>query len=157
KLSLSNVELTRGGGEGTAAIDDFGQLGLESSTLAGNQGPGLLVQPRASATVRDSTFAEGGAGGVAANGSASLLNDTIARNKRVGVENRGTVSLTNRTAAENGGGDCAGRASSSDASLDSDRSCGVGALSGMNPQLGSLGPNGGSTLTMALGGGSPAI
>jgi Right handed beta helix region len=157
KLSLSNVEVTRGGGEGTDAIDDFGQLNLEGSTLAGNGGPALLVQPLASATVRNSTFAEGRAGGVADSGSVSLLNDTVARNKGVGVENRGTVNLTNTIVAENAGGDCVGRASASDDSLDSDGSCGVGALSGINPQLGPLAANGGSTLTMALGAGSAAI
>jgi Right handed beta helix region len=158
KLSLSNVEVTRGGGEGAAALDDYGQLELESSTVGGNGGPGLLVQPQASATVRDSTFAAGGDGGVAdSGGSVSLLNDTIARNNGAGVENHGTVNLTNTIVAENTGGDCVGRASSSDASLDSDRSCGVGALSGLNPLLGALAANGGSTLTMALGAGSPAI
>jgi hypothetical protein len=157
RLSLSNVEVTRGGGQGTAAIDDFGELELESSTLAGNRGPALVVQPQASATLRNSTLAEGGAGGVADSGSVSLLNDTVARNSGAGVENRGTVDLTNTILAENAGGDCDGRASSSDDSLDSDGSCGVGALSAINPQLGALAGNGGSTLTMALGTGSPAI
>ncbi len=44
KVTLWNVELTTGGGEGSAAIDDFGAVDLESSTVAGNSGPGLLVQ-----------------------------------------------------------------------------------------------------------------
>jgi hypothetical protein len=157
KLSLSNVEVTRGGGAATAAIDDFGTFDLESSTLAGNGGPALLVQPRASATLRNSTLAEGGAGGVADSGAVSLLNDTVARNSGVGVENRGTVDLANTIVAENAGGDCVGRASAGDDSLDSDGSCGVGALRAMNPLLQGLAPNGGSTLTMALGAGSPAI
>src|ERR1700677_2756316 len=46
KLTLWNVSVTAGGGGGTAAaIDDFGSLDLESSTVAGNSGPGVVVEP----------------------------------------------------------------------------------------------------------------
>ncbi len=60
KLTLWNVELTAGGGAGSAAaIDDYGAVDLESSTVAGNDGPGILVQPGATATVRNSTLSGG--------------------------------------------------------------------------------------------------
>ncbi len=53
-----------------------------------------------------------------------------------GLENKGTLNLTNTIVAENTGeGDCVGAASTSDHSLDSNGSCGVGALGKTNPLL----------------------
>src|SRR5215831_291275 len=49
--TFKNVEETTGGGKGLPAIDDFGTLVVESSTLAGNNGPGVKVELGASATV----------------------------------------------------------------------------------------------------------
>jgi len=158
KLTLWNVELTAGGGDGSAAIDDYGALDLESSTVAGNDGPGLWVQPGGAATVRNATISDGLTFGVVDDGTASLFNSTVASNKDGGLENRGTLNLTNTIVAENtGSGDCEGRATSSDHSLDSDSSCGVGALSRTDPELGSLTANGGPTETQTLAAGSPAI
>jgi hypothetical protein len=158
KLTLSNVELTAGGGVGYAAIDDLGALDLESSTVAGNSGSGVWVQPGATATVRNSTISDGLGFGVVDDGTASFVNATVASNKDGGLENRGTLNLTNTIVAENtGSGDCESRASTSDHSLDSDGSCGVGALSRTNPELGRLMANGGPTSTQALEAGSPAI
>jgi hypothetical protein len=157
-LTLWNVELTGGGGDGYAGIDDYGAVDLEGSTVAGDIGPGLLVQRGAVATVRNSTLADGLDFGVVDDGAASFLNATVAFNKNGGIENRGVVNLTNTIVAENtGSGDCEGRADTSDHSLDSDGSCGVGALSRADPDLGSLMENGGPTPTLALGAGSPAI
>jgi hypothetical protein len=160
KLTLENVELTGGGGQGTsAAIDDFGAVDLESSTVAGNSSPGLLVQRGATASVRNSTLSDGLDFGVIDDGSASFLNSTVAFNENGGIENQGTLELTNTIVAENrGSGDCVGRANASDHSLDSDGSCGVAALSKTNPLLATgLRNNGGATPTHALEAGSPAI
>lgn len=159
KVTLWNVELTTGGGEGSAAIDDFGAVDLESSTVAGNSGPGLLVQVGAAATTRNSTLSDGLDSGVVDDGTASLINSTVAFNKGAGVyDNGGTLSLTNTIVAENGSSDCTKPASASDHSLDSDGSCGVGALSKTNPLLArGLRNNGGPTQTHALEAGSPAI
>jgi hypothetical protein len=157
KLTLVNLELTRGGGGANPAIDDHGSVDLEDSTAAGNAGPGLLVEPQATATVRNSTFAEGLAGGVVADGTVTLVNVTDAFNKGVGVENKASLSLTNTIVARNEGGDCAGNATASDHSLDSDGSCGVGTLSRTDPRLAGLAANGGPTSTFALDPGSPAI
>jgi hypothetical protein len=95
--------------------------------------------------------------GLVDDGTANLLSSTVALNKQGGIENRGRLSLTNTIVAENGSSDCVGAANASDHSLDGDRSCGVGALGGMNPALGPLIANGGPTETRALGAGSPAI
>jgi hypothetical protein len=157
RLTVWNLELSVGGGGSSPAIDDFGALDLESSMLAGNKGPGVLVESRGTATVRNSTLSDGLDFGLVDEGSASLSSSTVAHNKSGGVENRGTLSLTNTIVAENGSSDCAGGASSSDHSLDGDRSCGVGALGGLTPGLGPLLANGGPTNTRALAAGSPAI
>jgi hypothetical protein len=157
-LTLLNVELTGSGGDGYAAIDDYGAVDLESSTVAGDVGPGLFVQHGAVATVRNSTLADGLDFGVLDDGAASFFNSTVAFNKNGGIENKGTLNLTNTIVAENtGSGDCEGRANTSDHSLDSDGSCGVGALSRVDPDLGRLMENGGPTTTLALEAGSPAI
>jgi hypothetical protein len=158
KLTLLNVSLTASGGAGTAAIDDAGSVDLESSTVAGNNGPGLLVHSGASATVRNSTLSDGLDSGLVDQGTASLLNSTVAGNATGGIDDSsGTLHLTNTLVAENSSSDCTKHATSSDHSLDSDGSCGIGALSRVNPLLGRLMGNGGPTSTEALGAGSPAI
>jgi hypothetical protein len=159
KLTLWNVALTAGGGGGiAAAIDDFGALDLESSTLAGNSGPGVSVEPGASATIRNSTLSDGLDEGLIDDGRTNLINSTVAYNEDGGIENKGTLNLTNTIIAENVGSDCEGKANTSDHSLDSDGSCGVGALSRVNSLLAiGLNNNGGPTPTHALEAGSPAI
>jgi hypothetical protein len=159
RATLWNLELTTGGGAGSAAaIDDFGAVDLESSTVAGNNGPGLLVQPGATATVRNSTLSDGLDLGIADLGSASLFNATVAGNAAGGIDSSsGTLKLTNAIVARNGAADCTRAATMSDHSLDSDGSCGVGTLSRTDPHLGRLAANGGPTLTRALSPGSPAI
>jgi hypothetical protein len=159
KLTLWNVALTAGGGGGiAAAIDDFGAVDLENSTVAGNRGPGVSVERGASATVRNSTLSDGLDEGLVDDGTAHLFNSTVAFNQVGGIENKGTLSLTNTIVAENLGSDCEGKANVSDHSLDSDGSCGAGALSRVNPLLATgLDNNGGPTPTHALEAGSPAI
>ena len=159
-VTFKNVEITHGGGSGgVPAIADSGTLGIENSTVAGNTGPGIVVATEAAVTVRNSTLSDGLEFGLIDNGTASFFNSTVAFNKNGGIENRGTLSLTNTIVAQNkGSGDCVGAATTSDHSLDSDGSCGVGALSKMNPLLQtSLANDGGSTPLHSLKPGSPAI
>jgi lysophospholipase L1-like esterase len=158
-LTLKNLQESTGGGSGVTAVDDFGTLEIESSTLAGNDGSAVLVESGGSATVRNSTLSDGLDFGLIDNGSASFFNSTVAFNAAGGIENKNTLNLTNTIVAENkGSGDCAGKAATSDHSLDSDGSCRVGApLSNRNPLLGKLVNNGGATPTRALQQGSPAI
>jgi hypothetical protein len=158
-VAFKSVLVSHSGGPGVPAIEDIGSLDLEAVTVAGNKGIGLIVTPGATLSATNSTISDQAAGGMVDNGSASLLNDTVAFNKGVGIENKGSLSLANTIVAENNGGDCVGAASSSDDSLDSNGSCGVGVLSGMNPQLGPLvlDGDGGSTPLHSLKPGSPAI
>jgi hypothetical protein len=158
RVTMWNVEMTTAGGAGSAAaIDDFGVVDLESSTVAGNSAPGLLVQVGATATVRNSTLSDGLDVGIVDRGTASLFNATVAANANGGVDDAGgTLNLTNTILAKNGSSDCTRRATSSDRSLDGDGSCGV-ALSRTDPALGRLAANGGPTSTRALSPGSPAI
>ena len=160
RVTLSNVQLFSGGGEGLPAIEDSGALDIESSTVANNLGPGVLVESGATLAVRNSTISGGRNSGVVNQGTASFFSATLAFNKLGGIENKGTLNLTNTIVAENtrgGGSDCEGKAATSDHSLDSDGSCGVGALSRTDPKLGSLAANGGPTPTEALEAGSAAI
>jgi hypothetical protein len=158
KATIRNVLVTTAGGAGgAAAIDDFGTLDLESSTVAGNNGPGIFVQRGASATVRNSTLSDGLDVGLIDLGTASLFNATVAANANGGVDDGGTLMLTNTIIAGNGAPDCTRRASASDHSLDGDGSCAVGALARADPQLQKLAMNGGPTPTRALAPGSPAI
>ena len=70
--------------------------------MAGNNGPGVLVEPGATATVRNSTLSDGLYAGLIDDGTASLFNSTVAFNEDGGIEDRGTLNLTNTIVAENG-------------------------------------------------------
>ena len=145
------------GGQG-AAIDIAGAADISGSTFSGNDGPALFVQPGATATVSNSTVSSNLDGGIEDEGSATLVNSTIADNAVEGIENSsGELSLINTIVAGNASPDCSSPANVADHSLDGDGTCGVGALSGVNPQLRPLSANGGPTLTQALGPASPAI
>ncbi len=158
-VTFKDVGIGHGGGPGVPAINDFGTLEVISSAIAGNTGPGIHTEPGATTTVRNTTLSDGLDFGLVDNGTASFFNSTVAFNKNGGVENKSTLNLTNTIVADNtGSGDCAGAANTSDHSLDSDGSCGVGALSKKNPLLQTtLVNNGGPTPTHALLTGSPAI
>src|SRR5262245_43430209 len=158
-VTLKALRITLGGGGVTSAIEDLGSLDVESSALVGNKGFQVVVQPAATLTARNSTISDGSTFGVIVlnTGTANLFNTTIASNKEGGIENKATLNLTNTIVASNKTGDCIGAATTSDHSLDSDGSCGVGALSKMNPLLGPLAGNQGPTPTHALLTGSPAI
>jgi hypothetical protein len=160
KLTLWNVQLTTGGGGAFAsALDDSGAVDVESSTIEGNDGPGLEVEPGGLATVRNSTLSDGSDFGLIDDGTASLFNSTIAFNTNGGIDNSdGVLNLTNTIVADNSPFNCTRHATTSDRSLDSDGSCGVGSLSNVNPLLDvDLRNNGGPTPTHALEAGSPAI
>src|SRR5262249_41947387 len=135
-VTVKDVSLTLGGGLGVPAIVDSGTLTFEDSTVSGDKGPQVIVEQVGTAIARNSTISDGADFGVIDHGAASFFNSTIAFNKNGGIENTGTLNLTNTIVAQNtGSGDCAGAATTSDHSLDSDGTCGVGALSKMNSLL----------------------
>jgi hypothetical protein len=157
--TIKNLEIGASGGLGTPAIEDIGNLTVESTTLEGNAGSGILVTDKGALTARNSTISEDSEFGVLVDGTASFFNSTVAFNTDGGIQNVGTLNLTNTIVAENNGaGDCVGTATTSVNSLDSNGSCGVGALSKTNPLLqSSLLNNGGTTPVHSLKPGSPAI
>jgi hypothetical protein len=157
--TIKNLEIGAGGGQGTAAIEVEGSLGIEDSTLEGNTGQGVLVGDKGALTASNTTISEGLEFGLVVDGTASLFNVTVAYNGDGGIQRKGTLNLTNTIVAENTGkGDCVGAATTSDHSLDSNGSCGVGALSNKNPLLQpNLQNDGGTTPVHPLKSGSPAI
>ena len=107
-----------------------------------------------------------GGGMAVPEGDASFNNCTLSGNSAYNggglyQGESGTIDIENTIVANSpSGGDCDGTIGSSGYNLDSDGTCGLsstGDLSSMDPKLGALADNGGSTLTHALLTGSPAI
>ncbi len=158
---FKDVVVDHGGGGATPAFEDFGTLDLEASTVAGNHGTGILVEPGGVANASNSTLSDGQSAGLVNVGTASLFNVTVAYNKTNGIENAGTLNLHNTIVAENGSPQCVGAAPAiSDHVLSSDSSCGA-EITDANPDLSSLFNNGGGggagTELRSLQTGSPAI
>jgi hypothetical protein len=128
-------------------IDDSVDVEIVNSTIAGNtsgrDGSGVNVWINSTLRIESSTVA-GNTGG-----SAGIFND--------GAD---SVSLVNSIVAGNAGADCSGDITSLGGNVSSDASCSLVAASDQastDPLLGALAANGGSTQTMALLAGSPAI
>jgi hypothetical protein len=161
--TFKNVLISGGGGTGTPAVvvSKSGTLNVEGSNLSGDKGSQITVKEAATLNVRNSTISDGlDFGVINQSGTANFFNSTVAFNKSGGIETIGTgLNLTNTIVAENtGSGDCTKAATTSDHSLDSNGSCGVGALSKVNPLLQKeLLNDGGSTPLHSLKPGSPAI
>jgi hypothetical protein len=155
--AIKNVVVQHAGSGAASALEDLGTLTIEGSTLGGNRGPGLIVQPGASATIRNATVSDGTSTGLVNEGVTTLQNATVAFNKFGGVENGGAVTADNTIIAQNGGAQCVGLApATNDHNLASDGSCGA-EKSGVNPLLSSLFNDGGPTELHSLKAGSPAI
>jgi hypothetical protein len=161
-LTMQNVSMRLAGTQGVA-IDDAGTVVLQASEFSQNNSvAAVLVEPGATLTATNTTFAGNLGDGLDVFGTANLVNDTVADNVLGGVFNEAgsTVSLTNSIVVRNGNGtkwssDCAVAVSSSVTSLDGDGTCGAN-LHG-DPKLGHINLNGGPTGTLALQSGSPAI
>jgi hypothetical protein len=125
--------------------------------------------------VTNSTFsgnrtygAYGGGSGIYNTGTATVTNSTFSGNFTYfdsllggGIHNVGTATLHNTIVANNTEQNCSGAMTNAGHNLDSDASCrwgtSNGSLSDTDPRLGPLADHSGSTLTMALLPGSPAI
>lgn len=143
--SLLNANSANNNG---GAIHSRGSLSLANATLSGNT-------------------ARGSGGGIyAGGGSATLSNATLAANS-ADVQGGAVVSAGSSITVRNtilstsaASGNCGGQITSLGYNLDSGQTCslnGPGDLVSVNPQLGSLQNNGGTTMTHALLPGSPAI
>lgn len=167
--------------QNTAARDggglsvDAGDTVMVRVTFDRNRAAGLggaLRNRSGIVTSTNVTFAGNGApsGGalVMSDGAVQLLlNCTLGRNKAkrgsgvfmVEPKDAGFCEVKNTIFADKKFNDCDGPLFSDGGNLDSGFTClfGAGDLSGVNPKLGKLKDNGGSTPTMALSAGSPAI
>jgi hypothetical protein len=159
--TIKNVSIRLASSEGSAIVVD-GTLDLEDSELTQNNSFSVvLVDHGGTLNAVNDTIAENLGGGVEVQGTANFVNATIVDNEVAGIYNqRGSdVSITNTIVADNGDGptyrgDCY-RAVKSVNSLDGDGNCDAN-LHG-DPKLAALDMNGGTTATMALLPGSPAI
>jgi hypothetical protein len=166
-LTLSDVSLRNTVTGAIAAIDTVGSLDLESSDVQGNQvspifadGGNVVIR---NSTIADNSFASSVAG-VNDAGDVKLFNDTIAYNDFGMANTTGTAELTNTMIVKNTHGDCTAHVTTADASWDSAGTCGGGTVAGITAQPSpgitaspGVGANGGSTETIALLAGSPAI
>jgi CSLREA domain-containing protein len=161
--------LGRGG-----ALFVAGTTVVRRSTLSGNRavgGGGAYVATSASLTIEDSTLSGNAAvrgGGIRAAGDVDLSSSTIARNRAdeggaallsAASESTSASSVFHANRSERGPG-CPRGLSSLGHNVSDRRGCRFTAptdLTGVDPDLTSLGPHGGPTPTHALRMGSPAI
>ena len=159
-------------------IANYGTLTINDSTISGNAaqvgyigkfGSGGGIYGRA--TINNSTISGNSATGHAAYskgggiyGGGSINNSTISGNlaaEGAGIYGVDTTTLQNSIVANSSSGrNCTGTMTSKGYNLSSDGSCnlnGPGDMNNINPDLGPLQYNGGTTQTMALSEGSPAI
>ncbi len=139
-------------GPGGGAIDNDATLNISNSTFTGNTGGtngGGAIDNFGSITATQTTFS-----GNSSPYGANVLNYTGFTFK---------VSMTIVANGQGGGPNCGGGQPVTDAgyNLDTGTTCGFAtanhSLSSTNPNLGPLATNGGSTQTMALPAGSPAV
>ncbi len=81
-MTFKNVQISTAGGNGVGEIEDFGTISVESSAVVGNSGSGILVEPGATLTARNTTISDGSEFGVVDDGTASFFNTTIALQQR---------------------------------------------------------------------------
>ncbi len=164
---ISNTALASGG-----AFYNAGSLALMNSTVSTNTAViagGGIIQVGGSMVVTNSTLSGNSAangGGIYNNISSALLTNTTINNNSAptgaGIAQiAGSVALKNSIVSNNvSGGNCTGTIVSNGNNLDSDSTCNfleLSDLQGVDPLLGPLRDNGGSTFTHALLWGSPAI
>ena len=162
------------GGNVGGGIANFGTLNISNSTLSGNAaqfGGGILnegtVSINNSTLSGNAVYFDGGGLYNDNGGTVNISNSTLSGNAvgyfGGGILNRGTVSSSGSIVAENTGSDCnnvfgTGTVTDQGYNLDSDNSCFTAPTSlHTNPLLSGLANNGGSTQTLALQQGSPAI
>ncbi|MEW5939551.1 MAG: right-handed parallel beta-helix repeat-containing protein, partial [Chloroflexota bacterium] len=144
---------------------------ITNSTFSGNSAVfnGGGIDNRGALTVTNSTFSGNSAGadggGIDNRGALTATNSTFSGNSATnnggGIRRSlGAVTLTNTIVANStSGGNCSGTITDGGNNLDSANTCGftTNALINTDPLLGALASNGGTTQTMALLTGSPAI
>ncbi|MFI5455434.1 MAG: beta strand repeat-containing protein [Isosphaerales bacterium] len=157
--TLTNDTIAGNGGGG---FFNFGTGTLTNATISGNTGHGGVYNwTGATVTLTNATISGNtGYGAVYNNGTATLSNTTISGNSGGVTNDGGTVTLDNTILANNDGGDLSGYGNLSGSNDLIGDGSGLATLTNSvsgNPLLAPLGNYGGSTQTMALLPGSPAI
>ena len=168
QCTLRSCSLTRNqaGVGGAIYNSSTGNLTISATTLSQNralQGGALFNGGTASLT--NTTIGDNRAdflgGGLFNAGQGKLVHCTIAENKGGGLYNRSKLTIANSIVSGNTPDNCRldTLLNSDGGNLDDGQSCLLGQkdLRGQNPHLQPLTDNGGLTLTMALGPGSPAV
>jgi peptidyl-prolyl cis-trans isomerase SurA len=136
RLTLVRSQVT--GSKGIGVANASGTTTCVNSTIAGNQGSGIAVRE----------------------GNVSTASCTIARNGGTGLDaGEGEITVQNTLLAANAQG-CSGTVRSTGYNLTDDLRCTfaqTGDITSDDPRLGDVANNGGTTQTVALGNGSPAI
>lgn len=175
-LDLQDIALSSNvSGDNGGAILNLVTLTITNSTVNGNtaSGDGGGIFNSGNLTLTNSTVtsntANAAGGGIfnSGTGTATLNNDTISHNVAAissggGISNAGAATLTHTIVANNTGNNCSGTVAitSGGNNLDSAITCNfmaAGDITNLDPLLGALASNGGSTQTRALLVGSPAI
>jgi hypothetical protein len=172
KTTFTNNKATVFGGG--ALVSAAGTTTVTGDTFTGNSGPGGgAIDNDSIVNVNDSTFfnntaGTNGGGAVVNFGTATIVGSTLSGNTSpFGADVLNFTGFTlsigmSIVAGGLNGSNCGGQAPITDLgyNIDTGSSCGfsaVGSLSNTQPRLDAIAPNGGSTQTMALPAGSPAI
>ncbi|MEO9221898.1 MAG: Ig-like domain-containing protein [Mycobacteriaceae bacterium] len=176
----NNTATTYGGG---AIVNAHGTTTVDGCTFVGNSGPGGgAIDNDTTIAISDSTFVNNragnnGGGAIVNFGTATLTTSTLSGNNAPfgsSLDNFSdlnakppviaTLTVSSTIVADgHGGNNCGGSPPVVDAgyNIDTGTSCGFltarGSMNNTNPQLQALASNGGSTQTMALPVGSPAL
>ena len=160
----SDADGTGGNGEGGAVFTN-GTVTVTNSTFSANRATGGVG-------TSGSSDGQGRGGAIFANGTLTTVTNSTFSGNEIGsslfgasIDNNGatgTVSLKGTILADSTGGndDCEGTITDDGYNISNDSSCAfsaTGSVNLTNPDLNSLGNNGGPTETIALLTGSPAI
>lgn len=168
-LTMSDCTFFNNQTSGSAGLSVVGTATVERCSFFGNTataygGGGVGLGGSGTTTMTNCTISGNNGGGMSVSRSgttANLTNVTIAENSGVGLVIAGVANMVNTIVANNSGTDCSlGTVTTLGHNIDSDDTCGLSDptdLPGMDPLLGPLADNGGTTLTHRLRFGSPAI
>ncbi len=166
-ITNSTVHANTSPGDSAGGIFNVGTLTVTDSTVSGNiSGNGGGIRNDGTLTVTNTTIYSNTAtfayGGILNYGVLTVTNSTLAGNAAPsigGIAGYGTTTLRNTIIANSlSGGNCDGAITDGGNNLQFNPNSGCGVtITAADPKLGPLANNGGSTQTMALLPGSPAI
>jgi hypothetical protein len=127
---IKGVDIAAGGGNGANAVEDFGNLELDNSTIGGAQGTGLNVDSGGTAVVSNSDLSGNIFDALASSGTVTLVQDTFAYNGAGAIAGPGISSYNTyffKNKQVSGAGACEANTSTDTFTSDynDDSSCGT--------------------------------